>query len=114
MQGGRMVKEKIKKLEQRIGEIKKLLQDIGEMRTGSLTRQIPQGGKGKGYYQISYTYKMKSKTEYVRPAFVPILKKQIREFRRFKKLIQEWIDCALEYSRLKIALGKKKAKGKKN
>ena len=80
---------------------------IGEMRPGLLTRQYqyPKEKKG-GFHQISYTYKMKSKTEYVRPEFVKDLKVQIANYKKFKKLIQEWIDLAIEYSKLKIKIAK--------
>ena len=90
-------------IEERILGVKKRLMEIGEMRPGSLTYQYhkPKEKKG-GYYQISYTYKMRSKTEYVRPEFVKELRGQIAAFRRFKRLVQLWTDLALEHSRLKI------------
>ena len=52
---------------------------------------------------------MKSKTEYVRPEFVKDLKEQIANFKNFKKLMQEWIDLAIEYSQLKIKMQKDKS-----
>jgi len=83
------------------------LQGVGEMRPGSLTRQYkkPKEKKG-GFYQISYTYRMKSKTEYVRPEFIKDLKGQIVNFKKFKKLTQEWTDLAIELSILKIKIAK--------
>ena len=90
-------------IEERIIGIKKRLMEIGEMRPGTLSYQYhkPKEKKG-GYYQISYTYKMRSKTEYVRPEFVKELRGQIAAFKRFKRLVQLWTDLALEHSRLKI------------
>ncbi len=100
-----MQQKYLSRLEKRINQIKRELQSIGEMRPGSLTRQFqrPQAKKG-GFYQISYTYNMKSKTEYVRPEFVKELQEQIKNYKKFKKLTKEWIDLALEYSKLKIKL----------
>jgi hypothetical protein len=49
---------------------------------------------------------MKSKTEYVRAEFVKDLKGQIKTFKRFKKLIQQWIDLAIRHSQIKIKLAK--------
>jgi hypothetical protein len=43
---------------------------------------------------------MKSRTDYVRQEMVKETAAQIREFRRFKKLIDEWIDLAIEQARL--------------
>lgn len=100
---------RIKQIEKRICKIKELLQSVGEMRPGSLTRQYSKSNK-KSYYQISYTYKMKSRTEYVRPEFTTRLKEQIKMYKYFKKLIQEWIDLAIEQSRQKIDLEKKTRK----
>ena len=90
-----------------IARIKKELMAIGEMRPGSLTYQYqrPKEKKG-GFYQISYTYRMKSKTEYVKADFVQDLKGQIATFKRFKKLMQQWVDLAIRYSQIKTKLAK--------
>lgn len=98
-------------IEERILGIKKRLMEIGEMRPGALTYQYrkPKEKKG-GFYQVSYTHKMRSKTEYVRPEFVKELRSQITSFRRFKRLIQLWADLALEHSRLKIKNAKNQGK----
>ncbi len=99
------MRKKILKIEKKIKEIKETLLTIGEMRHGSLTRQY-QKNKKRGYYQISYTHKMKSHTEYVRPEFVKTLKQEIIAFKLFKKCVDEWIDLAIEHSKLKIKLTK--------
>ncbi|MEI6125879.1 MAG: hypothetical protein WCQ99_04920 [Pseudomonadota bacterium] len=51
---------------------------------------------------------MKSRTEYVQPIFVDQLKKEITMFKEFKKLVDEWVGLAIEFSKLKIASQKKK------
>ena len=102
-----MVKRK-KQIEKDIEKIKQSLLEIGEMRPGSLTRQHPKADKKRqGYYQISYTYKMKSRTEYVKQEFVKKLRNQIKTFKKFKKFIQEWIDLSIEYSKLIIKIEKR-------
>jgi len=104
---GGCMQEKLVRIEQNIVRIKEELQKIGEMRPGSLTYQYqkPKEKKG-GFWQISYTYQMKSRTEYVRPEFVQDLKKQIVMFKRFKRLMQLWTDLAIKYSQEKIKLAK--------
>lgn len=94
--------QKHSRIEQKIDNIKKELVSIQQMRPGSLTKQYqnPKEKKG-GFYQLSYTHHMKSKTEYVRRENVKDIRKQIAEYKRFRKLIQAWIDLAIEYSRLK-------------
>jgi len=73
-----MSARKIKQIEARIRNIKRQLQKIGEMRPGSLTRQYKKPKERKGaYYQLSYTQKMKSRTEYVRRDLVGEIRQQI-------------------------------------
>jgi hypothetical protein len=43
------------------------------------------------YYQLSYTLDMKSRTEYIRRECVSDIRRQIRNYKRFKKLSGEWI-----------------------
>ena len=45
---------------------------------------------------------MKSRTEYVRAPFVAEIQQQIRDYKRFKKLVARWIDLGIEYSRLSM------------
>jgi hypothetical protein len=106
-----MSKKIINQIEENIKKIKKELQGIGEMRPGSLTKQyrIPKEKIGP-YYQISYTHKMKSHTEYVRPEFVQKIKSQIAAYKRFKKLMETWIALGIEHSKLTMNLEKKKRK----
>ena len=99
--------KKLDPVAKKIGGVKEELMTIGEMRPGSLTYQYqrPKEKKG-GFYQISYTYRMKSKTEYVKGEFVQDLKGQIATFKRFKKLMQQWVDLAIQHSKIKITLAK--------
>lgn len=99
--------KKLDSIEKKIAGVKEKLMSIGEMRPGSLTYQYqrPKEKKG-GFYQISYTYRMKSKTEYVKAEFVQDLRRQILTFKRFKKLTQQWIDLAIQLSQMKITLAK--------
>ena len=103
-----MQDKKLRELEKRIEQIKRELQQITEMRPGSLTRQyrIPQDKVGP-YYQLSYTHKMKSHTEYVRKEFVTEIRKQIAQYRRFKRLVQQWVDLAIEHSQVQMGKGER-------
>lgn len=94
---------KIIQIENKIKRIKQELAKINSMRPGSLTKQYhnPKEKKG-GYYQISYTHQMKSRTEYVKPQFVKELKNQIKNHKKFKRLITQWGDLAIQHSKLMI------------
>jgi hypothetical protein len=105
--GGVMLK-KLDQIGKKIDKVKEELLQIGEMRPGSLTMQYQKPAeKQGGYYQISYTHKMRSRTEYVRPEFVEDLKVQVENFKRFKALTQKWTDLAIEYSKLKMNIAKR-------
>jgi len=57
----------MKQIDKRIQVIKQVLMVIGEMRPGARTRQYKLPATKQGaYYQISYTHKMRSRTEYIR------------------------------------------------
>ena len=87
------------RIENRIQTIKSRLQDIGPMRPGSLTMQYRNRKEATGeFFQISYTHKMKSKTEYVRPKFVSELRQKIRNYKKFKKLIEQWVALGILHS----------------
>jgi len=102
--------KRIQQVEQRIDRIKRTLLEIGPMRPGSLTRQYkdPQNQIG-AYWQISYTRRMKSRTEYVRPEWVKEIRRQTAIHKRFKRLIDQWIDLSIEHSRLAMQMAESKA-----
>jgi len=99
---------KLTQIEKRVEKIKRELQNIGQMRPGSLTCQYrnPKDKTGP-FYQLSYTHKMKSRTEYVRPEYVEQLRKQISEYKRFKELVEEWIEFGIQHSKMQIDRAKK-------
>ena len=96
-----MSKKRMRQIEKRIEGIKQALLGIGPMRPGSLTRQYkePKQRRG-GYWQISYTRQMKSRTEYVRREWVKELRRQIAAHKRFKRLVDQWIDLSIKQSKL--------------
>jgi hypothetical protein len=98
----------LSQIEKSIDNIKQQLGTIQQMRPGSLTRQyrIPKDKIG-GYYQLSYTHKMKSRTEYVRPEFVEQINEQISEYKRFRKLVDQWVELSIEHSKEQMDIAKK-------
>jgi len=105
-----MSQKRIQQIEKRIDRIKRTLLEIGPMRPGSLTRQYkdPQHHTG-AYWQISYTRRMKSRTEYVRPEWVKEIRHQTVTHKRFKRLVDQWIDLSIEHSRLTIQIAEPRA-----
>ena len=97
------MQNKLTRIEKQIKGIKRQLLGIDEMRPGSLTRQyrIPEDKK-HAFYQISYTRKMKSHSNYVRREFVVDVKRQIKNYKLFKLLTTRWVDLAIQHSKLKV------------
>ena len=91
------------RIQQRIRAIQSQLASLGPMRPGCLSLQYrnPQEKTGPNY-QLSYTYQMKSKTEYIPAALVPQIEQEVAQYKRFRELTAEWIALSIEGSRLKI------------
>ena len=104
-----MNQKRLQQIEKRIARIQAALQEIGPMRPGSLTRQYrdPETRTGS-YWQISYTRRMKSRTEYVRKEWVTEIRKQIATHKRFRRLIDQWGDLRIEHSQLTMRIAKSK------
>ena len=94
------------RIARRIDQIKKALARLGDMRPGSLSTQTRSWG-GQ-YAQLSYTHLGKGRTEYVPPARLKEVKRQIDNYRKFKELTQEWVTLAIELCKLKQTPEQKK------
>lgn len=53
------------------------------------------------YYQLSYTHKGKSTTEFVKKENTPEMRQQLSNYRKFKKLTEEWVDLSVEIAKLR-------------
>ena len=86
--------------DRQIQAIKDQLAALGPLRPGSLTRQYRQPRRRQGaYYQVSYTLRMRSHTDFVRPNEVAQLRQELAAYRRFKQLTARWVQVALRQSR---------------
>jgi len=105
-----MIQKRIRQIEQRIDRIKEELPQIGPMRPGSLTRQFKDPQRKVGaYWQISYTRRMKSRTEYVRGERVAEVRQQVATHKRFRRLVDQWVDLSIEHSQLTMPIAERKA-----
>jgi hypothetical protein len=105
-----------KRIESQIEKVKAELLKIGDMRPGSLSQQYsacqkpgckcvdPVNPQKHGpFYQLSYSHRGKSTTQFIRPQFVPEVRKQLAAYKKFKALTENWVALALELSKLKMA-----------
>ncbi len=109
--------------ENKIKIVKKKLLKIGDMHPGSLTKQFnvcgnpgckckdPKNPKKHGpYYQLSFVSKGKSTSRFIAPEIVPEIKKQLANYKKFKKLVETWKSLAADLAKLKIDMAKKTKK----
>lgn len=100
------ISRKVKQLENRIVKIKAAIVALGPMRPGSISRQYRNPKERKTpYHQISYTHRMKSRTEYLRGENLKAVKLETENYKRFRKLVDQLTDTALELSQLKSRTG---------
>jgi hypothetical protein len=115
--------QKIKCLQVRIGKIKRALLRLGDLRPGSLSKQYnvcgnatcrckdPKHPRKHGpYFQVSYTHRGKSSSSFVKGGEVKNVRAELRNYRRFRKLTQEWIDVSLQIVKLRQRDGRHSAR----
>jgi len=92
-------------MEKQIARIQRALAELGPMRPGTLGRQYrdPKGKRG-GFWQVSYTHRMRSRSEYVRPEHLRAVRAELANFRKFRRLTERWVDLSLDVSRMKRKL----------
>lgn len=101
-------------LDKRIQKIKQRIAALGDLRPGAISQQYNVCGnpgcrckatppiKHGPYHQLSFTWKGKSSTRFVRDQEVPQVEKQLDNYRRLRALVDEWIRLAAELSDLRI------------
>jgi hypothetical protein len=105
--------KKITLLHQKITEIKKKLLAIDSMRPGKLSQQQRKNSKGEmygSYWQLGYTYKARVKSYYIPDDLIKTVQDQNDEYRKFKKLTEEWVEIAIEIAQNELEEIKKKMK----
>jgi len=99
-------------LQHRIEQIKAEITTLGPLRPGTLSRQYNVCGtpgcrckddpaqRHGPYYQLSYTWRGKSRSEFVRAPESARVEEQVRTYARLRTLIDQWVDAAIELARL--------------
>ena len=102
-------------LQAKIGKIKEEIMALGlELQPGVLTQQYNVCGspgcrckadppqKHGPYYQLSFTRKGKSRTQFVRRHELNLVQEQVRNSQRLKKLTDRWVALGMALSRLRL------------
>jgi hypothetical protein len=109
----------IQQLEARLTRIQAELLALGPIHPGSLSTQYnvcgtpgcackdPRAPQKHGpYHQLSYTWRGKSTTRFVRPEQVAEMRQKLANYKRFRELVNAWVD--LEVAREQAERGKEK------
>ena len=98
-----MTNKKVETLLKKISATKNELAALGDMRPGSVTKQFHKRGDKKWpYWQISYTQNQRSKTEYLKDEFVEKIKAEVATYKKFKKLIEKFVNLNVEISKERL------------
>src|ERR1700680_2322578 len=101
-------------LQRRIQSIKREIAALGDLRPGALSMQYNTCAnpscrckadpplKHGPYPQVSFTWRGKSTSQFVREQDVEEVQTQLANYHRLRNLVDEWIDLALELSRLRL------------
>lgn len=106
-----MANKTLKNSEKRIGELRLQLVELGDMRPGTLSIQYRKPEEKKNpFYQLSYTHKGRSRSEYVRVENLPAIRREIKEYKKFKSLTEKLVELSIEASRIRCKEEKPKKK----
>jgi hypothetical protein len=107
-------------IQRQIEQVKKELADLGPVHPGSLSEQYNICGtpgchckdtknpqKHGPYYQLSYGWRGKSSSLFVRPERVAEMRKKVTNYKRLRELVKEWVDLAVELERVERRAEKK-------
>jgi hypothetical protein len=101
-------------LEGKIAKLKAALMTLGDLQPGSLSEQYNVCGtpgcrckadpprKHGPYYQVSFTWQGRSKSQFVRREHVATVRQHLRTYQRLRALVEQWIAAGLELSRLRL------------
>jgi hypothetical protein len=64
------------------------------------------------YYQLSYAYRRKSTSTFVREADLAEVEQQLRNYARLRALVDEWVALSTQRARIARALRKRQSTGK--
>jgi hypothetical protein len=110
----------LKQIQHQIEAVKKKIVELGPMHPGSLSEQFnvcgnpgcrckdPKDPQRHGpYYQLSYTWRGKSSTRFVRQESVAKMREKVSNYKRFRELVNECVDLSLELEQFERAQAKK-------
>lgn len=86
-------------VQEKIDRIKKEIDSLGHIHPGSLSMQ--KRSRGGDYWHLSYSHAGKGHTEYIRKSDVSAVQEELKNHKRFRELISEWIGLEIELSKIR-------------
>ena len=98
-----MKNAKITSIEKKIAAIKAKITSLEPMRPGALRRhqQKKEGEVYGEYWHVSYTHEGKGHTNYVPKKHLAEIRTEIKNYEKFRNLVDELISLSIELSKLK-------------
>jgi hypothetical protein len=100
---------RIPQIERKIEHLKRQLAELGPMHPGSLSEQYNVCGKSGcrckdpknpqkhgPYCQLSFTWRGKSRTRFVRAERLAGVREKVANYKHFRELTDEWVDLVVE------------------
>lgn len=104
----------IKNILERITNLKKELNELGELRPGSISKQFNVCGnpscrckdkqkpqKHGPYHKLSYKRKGKGHTQFIKEDDLENVTTQVENYKKMKELTDEWVELSIELIALK-------------
>jgi hypothetical protein len=106
-------------IQKRITQLQQQMLELGRLHPGSLSEQYnvcgtpgcrckdPKDPQKHGpYYQLSFTWRGKSSTRFLRPEQVAGMREKVTNYKRLRELVNDWIELAIELERAERAESK--------
>ena len=111
---------KLPQIQHRIAQIQHEITTLGPLHPGSVSEQYnicgspgcrckdsQQPQKHGPYYQLGYTWRGRHHTRFVRADQLAAVQQKVKNHRRLRELVEEWVALAVETEALERAQAKK-------
>jgi len=102
----------VTRIHRRIAQLQRQLLALGPLHPGSISEQYNVCGqpgcrckdphkpqKHGPYYQLSFTWRCKSSTRFLRPEQVEPMRQKVANYKRLRELMNDWVSLAVELER---------------
>ena len=111
----------LSRVQRRLAQLQRQLLALGPLHPGSISEQYNVCGqpgcrckdphqpqKHGPYYQLSFTWRGKSSTRFLRPEQVEPMRQKVANYKRLRELMNEWVSLGVELERAERARAKER------